>query len=73
MTLVEDQLTASQGRYTWVPSTTICTSIVAWDGLDQFLKCSLIACLVALAEGGGHAAGLYPVLNRAHTVWLGGL
>ena len=47
-----------EGR-TWIPSPTICTSIIARDGLDQFLKGLLITRLVTLAQCGGHVVIIY--------------
>ncbi len=39
---------------TWIPSSTVCAPVIAWNGLDQLLKDSLIARLVTLAQCGGH-------------------
>ena len=47
-----------KGR-TWIPSSTVCTSVIAWHGLDQFLKGSLVARLVTLAQCGGHVVHIW--------------
>ena len=45
---------SQQRRHTWIPSPTVCASVVTWNGLDQFLQGSLIARLVTLAQCSGH-------------------
>ena len=50
--------------HTWIPGSTVCASIIAWDGFDQFLKGPLVARLVALAQCGGHIAIVYVVDNE---------
>ena len=42
------------GGDTWILSSTICASVIAWNGLDQLLKGFLIARLVTLAKCRGH-------------------
>lgn len=40
--------------HTRIPSSTVCASVIAWNGLDQILKGSFVARLVTLAQCGGH-------------------
>lgn len=49
-----------EGR-TWIPSSTVCASVVAWNGLDQLLKGSLIARLMTLAQCSRHVVIIYVV------------
>ena len=48
-------MASSQGKgHTWIPSSTVCASIVARNRFDQILEGSFVARLVTLAQCGGH-------------------